>query len=229
LKSVVLLSGGLDSATNLYIASQKTDVRLALTFNYGQRVAQKEVHAAKELTQRLGINHKVLDISWIKDFGRSSLIDRSHQVPQGADVKIDDQAQSKKTATAVWVPNRNGILLNIAAGYAEAFDADIVVPGFNIEEAQTFPDNSEAFLEAMTASLSFSTANKVKAQCFTTNLDKTGMVRVAHSLSLPFELLWSCYLDGEKWCGTCESCLRFKRALINNDLLKTYQNKFVTI
>lgn len=226
MKSVVLLSGGLDSATNLFLAHQKTEVKLALTFNYGQRVAHKEIIAASQLAAVLGIPHKVIDIPWVKDFGRSSLIDHSKSVPQGASVQIDDYSQSLKTATAVWVPNRNGILLNIAAGFAEALDAEMVVPGFNIEEAQTFPDNTDDFLNALTNSFSFSTSNKVRAHCFTTHFDKTAMVKVAHSLSLPFPLLWSCYVDGEKWCGLCESCLRFKRALANNGLLETLQTKF---
>lgn len=227
MKSVVLLSGGLDSATNLFLAHRETKIAVAITFDYGQRVAAKEMQAAGLLCQHLGIPHKVIAIPWVQEFGRSTLIDYSKAVPQGAAVQIDDHQQSLKTATSVWVPNRNGILLNIAAGFAEALDADIVVPGFNIEEAQTFPDNTEEFLQALSQSFSYSTANKVRAHCYTTQLDKTGMVKMAQSLSLPFELLWPCYLPGEKWCGTCESCLRFKRALTNNSLFEDLKPHFI--
>jgi 7-cyano-7-deazaguanine synthase len=226
-KSVVLLSGGLDSATNLYKAHQETEVLLALTFDYGQKAAAKEIQAAHRLCQSIGIPHKVIAIPWVREFGKSSLIDPKRAIPQGDDVLIDNYQQSLKTAAAVWVPNRNGIMLNIGAGFAEALLADFVIPGFNIEEAQTFPDNTAAFLDAMTQSLSFSTSNQVRAHCYTADLNKTKMVALAKSLVLPFELLWPCYFDQEYWCGICESCLRFKRALESNSLMSHYQNQFM--
>ena len=227
MKSVVLLSGGLDSATNLYIAHQKTQIILAITFDYGQRVAAQEAKAASELCRRLSIPHKVLSIPWVKEFGGSSLTDINKTVPQGGDVNIEDLNQSRKSATSVWVPNRNGILLNIAAGFAEALGADCVIPGFNIEEAQTFPDNTVDFLDALSESFSYSTASQVKALCFTTELNKTQIVAEAANLKLPFELLWPCYMPGEKWCGQCESCLRFRRALEQNNLLSRLKINFI--
>jgi 7-cyano-7-deazaguanine synthase len=217
-KSVVLLSGGLDSSTNLYQAHQESEVVLALTFDYGHRAAPKEIGSATNLCKALGVPHKIIPILWVKEFGQSSLIDTSKTVPQSNDVSIDNFEQSKKTAASVWVPNRNGILLNIGAGFAESLGADIVVPGFNIEEAQTFPDNTDEFLKALTNSFTFSTSSKVRAHCFTTKLNKTEMVALGIKLNLPFELLWPCYFSEEKWCGTCESCLRFKRAIANNNL-----------
>lgn len=226
MKSVVLLSGGLDSATNLFQAHQVTKVVLALTFNYGQRAAHKEIASAQKLAKGLGVSHRVIEIPWVKDFGQSSLIDSSKKIPQGSQVAIDDHGQSLKTASSVWVPNRNGILLNIAAGFAESLGAEQVIPGFNIEEAQTFPDNTQEFLDAMTKSLSFSTANGVKAQCYTTGLNKIEMVALAQKLQLPFQDLWPCYFDLESWCGQCESCLRFKRALDRNGLLSTLAGSF---
>lgn len=226
MKSVVLLSGGLDSATNLYQAHKETEVVLALTFDYGQRVFNQEMRAAHNLCESLGILHKVIAIPWVREFGHSSLIDESIAVPQGQKVVIDDLEQSHKTAAAVWVPNRNGILLNIAAGFAESLGAELVVPGFNIEEAQTFPDNSENFLQALTQSFVFSTANKVRVKCFTINKNKTEIVGQALNLGVPIQELWSCYLPGEKWCGTCESCQRFKRALEANHQLSQLKDHF---
>lgn len=219
MKSVVLLSGGLDSATNLYQAHNETKIVLALTFNYGQRAVNKEISSAKQLTNHLSVPHRVIEIPWVKDFGKSSLIDSKGVIPQGTEVGIDDYEKSLQTAARVWVPNRNGILLNIAAGYAEALGAEMVIPGFNIEEAQTFPDNTEAFLQSLTNSFSFSTANKVRAHCYTTAMNKTEIVALGIKLGLPFELLWPCYFSEEKWCGQCESCLRFYRALDQNGLL----------
>lgn len=216
LKSVVLLSGGLDSAVNLYEAHREGNVVLALTFFYGQRAAEKEMGAARQLCQNLNLPHRVIDISWIKSFGGSSLIDEQQAVPQGTSVQIDSLERSLETAKSVWVPNRNGIFLNIAAGFAESLGAELVIPGFNLEEGQTFPDNTQGFLEALTTSFSYSTANKVKAYCYTTGLDKSAIVKRALTLNLPLNHLWSCYFAGDQWCGECESCLRFKRALEAN-------------
>lgn len=210
---MVLLSGGLDSAVNLFKAAQESQVLLALTFNYGQRAATKEIESATRLTQQLNVPHRVISLPWMKDFGGSGLIDDSREVPQGEKVAIDNHSQSLETAAAVWVPNRNGIFLNIAAGFAEALGAECVIPGFNIEEASTFPDNSEGFLKALNDSFSFSTANKVRTHCYTTALNKTEIVKMGRVLGVPFQSLWPCYFTGEQWCGQCESCLRFKRAI----------------
>lgn len=213
MKTLVLLSGGLDSAVNFYRDAQENQLLLALTFDYGQRAAVKEVEAAAFLTQKLHIPHRVVSLPWMKEFGSSSLINDSREVPQGSHVSIDNHEQSLKTAAAVWVPNRNGIFLNIAAGFAEALGAESVIPGFNIEEASTFPDNSEGFLKALTTSFSFSTANKVRTHCYTTHLNKTEIVKMGRDLKVPFEKLWPCYFASDQWCGCCESCLRFKHAI----------------
>jgi 7-cyano-7-deazaguanine synthase len=211
-KAVVLLSGGLDSSVNAFITAQTYDLVLALTFNYGQRAAESEIKASSDLAKHLGVRHQVLALPWFKDFNRSSLLVDSMSVPTGSEVSIDSQSQSEKTAKSVWVPNRNGIFLNIAAAYAEALDAEIIVPGFNKEEAATFPDNSQVFLDKISDSLHYSTSNHVKAQCFTTDLMKTEIVKKGEALKLPWNLIWPCYFSGDQWCGQCESCLRSKRA-----------------
>jgi 7-cyano-7-deazaguanine synthase len=220
-RSVVLLSSGLDSTVNLYEARATTDVVLALTFDYGQRAAPRETERAARIAKRAGVPHKVVSLPWFKDFTHTSLVDREHQVPVSKAVSIDDMGVSHQTAKAVWVPNRNGIMLNVAAGFAEGLGADWIVPGFNVEEAATFPDNTDAFLKALTHSFSYSTANKLEAVCFTTSLNKTEIVKRGRVLEAPFDLMWPCYFPGEpaagmggdfKTCGQCESCQRFARA-----------------
>lgn len=218
-KSVVLLSGGLDSTTNFYLAHRNTEIVLSLTFDYGQRAAPKELVAAKYFSEKLGIPHQYLQIPWIKNWNKSSLIDRHQKVPTGADVQIDTMEQSLKTAKSVWVPNRNGIFLNIAAGFAEALGAKLVIPGFNAEEATTFPDNSGAFIESLNKSFSFSTANQVEVECYTIAQNKTDIVKSAIDLHLEFEKLWFCYFSESQWCGQCESCQRAKRAFHANGLM----------
>lgn len=213
-KSLVLLSGGLDSTVNLFEASEKTDVKLALTFDYGQRAHQKEIVASARLAAARGIAHKVVNLPFFKDLGQSSLIDTSKEVPQGEDVDILSLATSQSTAKSVWIPNRNGIFLNIAAGFAESLGLDLVIPGFNLEEAKTFPDNSEEYMGVLTQSFFYSTSNKVMVQCYTVKMDKIEIVRRGRELGVPFHLMWPCYMGETRWCGECESCLRAKRAFI---------------
>jgi len=198
---------------NLYTAQTQGQVVLALTFDYGQRAAAREIAAAKKICQQLKIPHRVLELPFFKDFGKSSLVDASLSIPTGSEVSIDDKKTSEKTAKSVWVPNRNGIFLNIAAGFAESLGADAVVPGFNQEEAATFPDNSKDFLQALTKSLDYSTANHVRVECFTTEMVKVQIVEVGKKLGVDWSLMWPCYQSFEKWCGECESCQRSKRAL----------------
>ena len=217
-RSVVLLSSGLDSTVNLFAAREKSEIVLTLTFNYGQRAAAKECERAALISAKIGVPHKIIDLPWFNDFTKSSLVNRAENVPVSGSVSIDDFAVSTKTAKAVWVPNRNGIFLNIAAGFAEGLNAQWIIPGFNAEEAVTFPDNSGAFLKAATASFHFSTSNRVEAICFTTDLDKTAIVNEGRKLGVPFQLIWPCYFSGETPCGECESCQRYRRATAGQEL-----------
>lgn len=216
--AIVILSGGLDSSANLVMALEEMKVKMAITFNYGQRAAIKEIQASAQLAKHFKVPHKVLDIQWVGEFGKSALIDKTKAVPT-LEVKIDDKEASGKTATKVWVPNRNGIFLNIAAGFAEAMDCDFVIPGFNLEEAATFPDNSGDFIHALETSFTFSTANHVKVKCYTIQMMKTEILKSAIQKKLPLSFLWPCYLDGDQWCGECESCQRSKRAFAANGLM----------
>lgn len=212
-RSVVLLSSGLDSTVNLYEAKQVSDVVLSITFDYGQRAAEREIQSAARLSNKLDVAHKVLRLDWFKDFTQTSLVNHSEKVPTSSNVKIDDLKQSGVTAKAVWVPNRNGIFLNIAAAFAEGLKADWIVPGFNEEEAATFPDNSQGYLESATKAFEFSTSNKVQVRCFTTQMTKTQIVARGKELKVDFDLIWPCYFGGPKPCGECESCQRYKRAV----------------
>lgn len=211
-RAVVLLSGGLDSSYNLFRAARELDVVLALTFDYGQKAVAREIAAASALCRRLGIRHQVLKLPWFRDFTHTSLVAEG-PVPQANEVSIDDPDVSRKTMQAVWVPNRNGIFLNIGAAYAEGLQAKYLVPGFNAEEAATFPDNSQKYLESLNQAFTFSTANQVQVKCFSTHLSKTEIVREAVSLEMPLSEIWPCYNAAAAWCGRCESCQRFHRAV----------------
>lgn len=215
--AVVLLSAGLDSTYNLYEAiAQGVQVVLALTFNYGQRAAAREIAQAQKICLSVKVPHKVIELEWFAQFTKSSLVNQSETVPVARDVDIESHTVSLKTAEKVWVPNRNGIFLNIAAGFAEGLGAGVVIPGFNIEEAETFPDNSQEFMTTLDQSLKLSTANGVTVQCFSVALNKIQIVKRAVELGVPIRDIWPCYFDGARRCGQCESCLRFERALKAN-------------
>ena len=215
-KTVVLLSSGLDSTYNLYKAKQSGDVLLALTFDYGQKAAPQEKKYAAELCRQLGITHQVVTLDFFRQFDASSLLNDGKDVPTGDAIQMDDLEASKQSAKSVWVPNRNGIFLNIGAGFAEALGADTIVPGFNKEEAATFPDNSEDFIARLNDSFSLSTANQVKVFCFSTNKNKTEIVAECLEMGVNFKDIWPCYFSNDTICGSCESCQRFLRALKAN-------------
>lgn len=214
MKSVILLSAGLDSTVNLYQAVKLGTVRLAITFDYGQRAAERESQSAAKITQQLAVEHLILKLPFFKDFGRSSLLDKRVPLPKALDVEIDNIEKSKRSAKAVWVPNRNGIFLNIAAGFAEALDCDTIIPGFNIEEAATFPDNTQEFMDSCTRSLALSTDNGVRVLCPTVALNKTEIVKLGQGLGVKWSQIWPCYQEFDKWCGQCESCQRARRAFV---------------
>jgi 7-cyano-7-deazaguanine synthase len=217
-KSVILLSGGLDSTANLAFADYFDEVVLALTIDYGQRAVKPEIEAAKKFCDYYKVPHRILDLKWLGELGGSALTSQSIDVPTMATNKLDDQKTTESSAKAVWVPNRNGLMINAAAAIAESMKAHQVVVGFNKEEAATFPDNSSQFLGVASLSLRYSTSNHVKVACYTDMMMKTEIVQALQNLprKFPFELVWSCYHSGEstggKMCGECESCKRFLRA-----------------
>jgi len=211
-KAIVLFSAGLDSTVNLYLAARELNVIMTLTFNYGQKAAQKEIECAKNISEILKIKNEVIELPWLKNLGNSALTQESKNIPTDKKIAIDNIKVSTESAKSVWIPNRNGVFLNIAASFAESMGATIIIPGFNAEEAATFPDNSYEFIRATRKSLALSTANHVGVQCYTVKMSKTEIVKTGQDLMIPFSNIWPCYQNFEKWCGQCESCLRAKRA-----------------
>jgi 7-cyano-7-deazaguanine synthase len=214
LKSLILLSGGLDSSANLAFARHFDEPVLALTIDYGQKAARREIESASFFAKHYGVPHRVLDLKWLGDLGGSALTEGDKGIPslQGSD--LDHLPTTQKTAASVWVPNRNGLFINVAAAIAESKGIQQVVVGFNREEAATFPDNSSQFLGVSTLALRYSTRNGVKVISYTEMMVKTEIVDALKGLpeSFPFERVWACYAGGDEACGVCESCKRFSRA-----------------
>jgi len=211
--SILLFSAGLDSTVNLKRAADEGRVRAALTFDYGQRAAKREIEFAARACRRLKVRHEIIRLPWLKAITRSALVNRRADVPRPLAAKLDDPAAAARTAAKVWVPNRNGVFLAVAAAFAEALGADQIVSGFNAEEAATFPDNSVAFLNATNRALRFSTMSGVRAVSYTAKLRKTQILRLGMKIGAPLDLVWCCYFGGRRICGECESCQRFLRAV----------------
>lgn len=212
--AVILLSGGLDSAVNLALAAKSRRASLALTMRYGQRAEAQELLAAESLARHYGIEWREVDVRWLGAINPTGLTRSGQALPLLKTEELDSMDKSVPSMRAVWVANRNGVFLNIAASFAEALDRREVVVGFNLEEAQSFPDNSAEYLQAVNTAFSYSTLTGVKAICYTTEWDKARILREALALELPLEKVWSCYEAGPERCWKCESCLRSERALL---------------
>ena len=220
-KGIILLSGGLDSLVS--IAAMKTvDFKLALTFDYGQKSFPKEEEAAKKIAEYYGIEHKIIELKWLKEITKTALVS-GHKIPELEEKNLDNLEITAQSSKNVWVPNRNGLFVNIAASFADAFDYETIVIGANKEEAATFPDNSKEFIENINNSLKYSALKHVEVAAPLIDLNKEEIIKRAIEEDAPVELINSCYDSGDKHCGKCESCTRLKRALEKNgcfDLIK---------
>ncbi len=218
-RAVVLLSGGLDSSVAMaYSIAQGTKICRAITFDYGQRAALREIQTSERLCRHFKVLHSVIPLPWFRElWSAGALLTDSEPLPKPSLTDLSDAKACSQSARKVWVPNRNGVFLEIAAGIAESRGADSVVVGFNREEAASFPDNCTAYLDALTRALSFSTSNGVTIEAPTAAMDKSQIVRTAMDIGFPLDLVWSCYEGFDRMCGVCESCMRLRRALKNNE------------
>ncbi len=223
---ISLVSGGLDSCVASFSATQQGQCALVLFFDYGQKAAKKEFQASKKIAKKLGAPFKSIALPFLAEVTQSALVMNDQVIPQIKMGKLDDRTESEKSAAQVWVPNRNGLFINIAASFAEALGIQSIVVGFNAEEAITFPDNSANFLSRAEAFFQLSTLKGIQVSSPTLGMNKKQIVAKGLELQVPFELIWSCYHGGRKMCGQCESCLRLIRAYHLNDLDKKLQKDF---
>lgn len=223
-KAIILLSGGLDSAVSV-AASKELDFQLALTFDYGQKSFEKEYKASENIADFYHIRHECITLDWLKEITSTSLVSSSPVPDIDAD-SLDDIELTNATMKNVWVPNRNGLFINIAASYADSFGYDYIVIGANKEEAATFSDNSKQFINDMNQVLKTSTNYDVNVIAPLIDYDKNEIIKKAVELGVPLNLINSCYNNTKKHCGKCESCCRLKRALEHNGYLNIIEELF---
>ena len=221
-KAISVLSGGLDSCVATSIYSEEYEIH-GITFNYGQKSFKRELKASKEICEKMGFTHEVIDLPWLNKISNSALTS-DNKIPTLTTDDLDDLEKCKNTASSVWVPGRNIVFSAIATSYAESIGAEIIIVGWDKEEAATFPDNSKEFLESFNKMLNIGSPQNIEVKAPAINLNKDEIVKLGNKINAPMDLSYSCYTGDEKHCGVCESCMRRKRAfkLANIEDLSEY-------
>lgn len=208
-KAISVLSGGLDCTVSTSVYAEDYEIH-AITFNYGQKSFAQELKASKEICEKMGFDHIVIDLPWLAQISNSSL-NTSEEIPEVDFNDLDDFEKSSETASSVWVPARNTVFTSIAASYAESIGAEIIIVGWDKEEATTFPDNSKEYLEKFNELFAVGSPIDIEIKAPAIDLDKDEIVKLGAKVNAPMELSYSCYKGSEKHCGVCESCMRRKR------------------
>lgn len=214
-KAISVLSGGLDSTVATTFFAKDYDIH-AITFNYGQKSLDQEINASLKLCQKLGMKHTIIDLKWLANLGNSALTSEN-EVPKLNFENIEDIETTKETANKVWVPGRNIVFSAIATSFAEGEEAEIIIVGWDKEEATTFPDNSKEFLDRFNDMISIGTksSTKIQIEAPLINLNKKEIVELGKKVNAPFDISYSCYNSENIHCGTCESCIRRKKAFLD--------------
>ena len=201
-KAVVLLSGGLDSATVLAMARSQGFECYVLSFDYGQR-SQTELNAARQIAQQSGAKeHRVIRLH-LEDFGGSALTDHSIDVPE----------EEQDGIPVTYVPARNTVFLSLALGWAEVLEADHIFIGVNAVDYSGYPDCRPEFISAFESMANLATKAGVGGQHLSINtplidLTKAEIIQQGTELGVDYGLTVSCYQadDDGRACGQCDSC-----------------------
>lgn len=197
---VIVLSGGLDSATVAFWAKAKGYKIYPITFNYGQ-IAVKETEAAKKISEALGSSTKIVNLSELKEIlgSSTSLINRKIPV-------------TSEFSEPIIVPFRNAIFLSVAVAYAATIGADKIFYGAQASDEPFYPDCRQVFYNAFEKAARLGTNKDLTIEAPFSGSSKSQLIMEGSKIGVHFELTWSCYLDGTRHCGKCESCLNRKKA-----------------
>lgn len=204
-KAILLLSGGLDSATVLYYALSKGYDIFCISFDYGQR-HRKELDCARYLAK---LNHSKWQLVRMSfPWKGSALLDKG--------VKLSQSGKMTKAIPNTYVPSRNIIFLSYAASYAEVVGADKIFIGANQIDYSGYPDCRESFLSAFEKAVNKGTrvgVNGEKINIVSPLLlkNKKDIIDMGTKLGVPFEHTWSCYKGERYLCGRCDSCIIRKK------------------
>lgn len=200
--AVCLVSGGMDSCVTAACAARDWTDLAFLHVTYGQRTAARERRSFDALAAHFGVaRHPVVDLEHLARVGGSSLFGDGPPVPVAGETPADG-------IPSTYVPFRNGILLALATGMAEAWGGRAVYLGAVEEDSSGYPDCRAAFVEAFARAVELGTRPDASIAIVTPviGLSKTEIVRLGRELGAPLHLTWSCYVDDDRACGRCDSC-----------------------
>lgn len=215
MKIISVLSGGLDSTTLLYDLIEQGNEVTAITFNYGQR-HKLEIEKAANTCKELGIKHKVMDISFIKELVSNSALTSDLAVPEGH----YEDASMKSTV----VPNRNMIMAAIAIGYAVNLDYDAIALGVHSGDHAIYPDCRPEFVEALQNIAAIANYKRIAVLAPYLNSDKGDIAKIGTKLGVDYSSTLTCYNGQSEPCGKCGACQEraeaFKKAGVPDPLIK---------
>jgi 7-cyano-7-deazaguanine synthase len=206
MKTVLLLSGGMDSVCLLYQVSREHEVCAALSFDYGSKHNHRELPFARRHCEKLGIPHITLPLDFINEHFSSTLLQSGGDIPEG-----HYQQESMKQTV---VPFRNGIMLAIAAGLAESHDAQALAIAAHSGDHAIYPDCREDFMSSMEQAITHGTYNGVKLLRPFIAMTKAQIARRGCELDVDFSQTWSCYKGDSIHCGACGTCIERREAFI---------------
>lgn len=217
---VVLLSGGMDSVCVLYHTLENHEVVAAISFNYGSKHNEKEIPFAALHCDRLKIEHRIIQLDFVNELFKSDLLKSGGQIPDG-------HYQSETMKSTV-VPFRNGIMLSIAAGFAESKDAQGLVIAAHAGDHAIYPDCREDFMQHMAESIRIGTYAGIKLLRPFIAMTKTQIARRGHELGVDLVQTWSCYKGNALHCGTCGTCVERREAFRLAELIDptTYESVY---
>lgn len=202
-KSMIILSGGMDSVTMLYDFQE--EIALAVTFDYGSNHNKREEEFAKYHCNELGIEHIIIPLTFIHDYFKSSLLEGASAIPDG---HYEDE-----TMKSTVVPFRNGIMLSVACGLAESRELEKVLIANHFGDHAIYPDCRKGFIDAMSEAMKCGTYKGITIDAPYTTITKTDIAKIGKSLGIDYSKTYSCYKGGEKHCGKCGTCVERKEAL----------------
>lgn len=205
-KSLVLLSGGMDSVTVLYLANKVHGVAEALSFNYGSKHNQNEIPYAAYHCKKLKIHHTIINLDFIDQLFNSHLLKSGGEIPEGH----YEEENMKRTV----VPFRNGIMLAIAAGYAESIDISNIVIAAHGGDHAIYPDCREEYMQSMSEAIRLGTYLNVRILRPFISMTKSQIALKGIELGIDYSKTWSCYKGGNIHCGKCGTCVERREAFI---------------
>jgi len=200
-KSIVLLSGGMDSLVTAAIAAKESEEVYFLHLNYKQKTQERELKAFEQISGFYKPKDTlIIDIDYLAKIGGSSLTDKN--------MRVKNHDEVNDIVPDSYVPFRNGNLLAIATSWAEVIGANRIYLGAVEEDSSGYPDCRESFYTAYQKAIDMGTKDKTKIKIVTPiiHMKKSQIIAMGDELKAPFEYSWSCYKENDEACGVCDSC-----------------------